>query len=241
MFRGSVSDNILTVTECTGVYRVGRGKGIQGNRNSCYLDATLFSMFSFCGAFDSILMRKYEPHQKLAIDVQKILRDDIVNCLRKDLYCPSGNVMQLRETMHHLDDKLTTAEMDPAEFLQILFKEVLQVPEFIKLSSNESDFFHQVLVQTNENDRNSVPSIQLLFEQSLIMQELRLTEIPSPALILQMPRSGNKYKMYDGIFPNLTIDITDLMENSKCTRLSKNSSWPFSVLRSTYDVHVVVF
>ncbi|CAG7717370.1 unnamed protein product [Allacma fusca] len=195
----------------------GRGKGIQGNRNSCYLDATLFSMFSFTGVFDYILMRKYEPQDKLAVGVQKILRDDIVNTLRKDLFCPSPNVMALREAMHHLDDKLTTAEMDPQEFLQILFKDVLQLDEFIKLSSKESDYFHQVLVQHNENDRGEVPSIQYLFEQSLINQELKLTEIPSPALLLQMPRSGNKYKMYSGIFPNLTIDITDLMENTPRT------------------------
>lgn len=35
----------------------GKFKGIQGHHNSCYLDATLFSMFTFTSVFDSILYR----------------------------------------------------------------------------------------------------------------------------------------------------------------------------------------
>ena len=46
-----------------------------------------------------------------AIEVQRILRDDIVNPLRKELMTPATNVMALRETMLHLDHKLTTEEM----------------------------------------------------------------------------------------------------------------------------------
>lgn len=36
----------------------GKFKGIQGHHNSCYLDATLFSMFTFTNVFDSILYRR---------------------------------------------------------------------------------------------------------------------------------------------------------------------------------------
>ncbi|XP_021952606.1 ubiquitin carboxyl-terminal hydrolase CYLD isoform X2 [Folsomia candida] len=199
----------------------GRQKGIQGHRNSCYLDATLFSMFSFSSVFDSILLQDYrhvvnrrdEEDESLSRNVQKILRDDIVNPLRKNLYCNASNVMKLRETMEHLDGKLTCEEMDPQEFLQLLFDKVLNLSEFMSLSSGQSDFFHQVLVQQTDQDRHKIPSIQQLFEQSLMLQELKLKGVPQPALILQMPRSGNKYKMYDGILPNLTIDITDLLED----------------------------
>lgn len=35
----------------------GKFKGIQGHHNSCYLDATLFSMFTFTSVFDSLLFR----------------------------------------------------------------------------------------------------------------------------------------------------------------------------------------
>lgn len=36
---------------------IGESKGIQGHNNSCYLDATLFSMFTFAQCFDSLLYR----------------------------------------------------------------------------------------------------------------------------------------------------------------------------------------
>lgn len=32
-------------------------RGIQGHHNSCYLDATLFAMFTFTSVFDSVLYR----------------------------------------------------------------------------------------------------------------------------------------------------------------------------------------
>ena len=35
----------------------GRNRGIQGHQNSCYLDATLFVMFSFTSVFDCLLYR----------------------------------------------------------------------------------------------------------------------------------------------------------------------------------------
>lgn len=35
----------------------GQRRGIQGHHNSCYLDATLFAMFTFTSVFDSLLYR----------------------------------------------------------------------------------------------------------------------------------------------------------------------------------------
>lgn len=43
---------------------IGESKGIQGHNNSCYLDATLFSMFTFAQCFDSLL---YRPAEKRVI------------------------------------------------------------------------------------------------------------------------------------------------------------------------------
>lgn len=36
----------------------GSFKGIQGHHNSCYLDATLFSMFAFTNVFDAVIYRE---------------------------------------------------------------------------------------------------------------------------------------------------------------------------------------
>ncbi len=66
---------------------VGRNKGIQGHQNSCYLDATLFAMFSFTSVFDSLLYRPPSPDDIVEYtDVQKVLREEIVNPLRKNLF-----------------------------------------------------------------------------------------------------------------------------------------------------------
>lgn len=40
----------------------GTFKGIQGHHNSCYLDATLFAMFTFTSVFDSLLFRPKQDY-----------------------------------------------------------------------------------------------------------------------------------------------------------------------------------
>ena len=45
----------------------------------------------------------------------------------------------------------------------------------------------------------------------LLLLLLLLFQIPS-VLILQMPRFGKDFKMYDKILPSLELDITDLLE-----------------------------
>ena len=63
---------------------LGQNRGIQGHQNSCYMDATLFSMFAFSMVFDSILHRPRRPKCSNFYDkVQRTLREGIVNPLRK--------------------------------------------------------------------------------------------------------------------------------------------------------------
>ena len=61
----------------------GTMRGLQGHHNSCYLDATLYSMFAFSSVFDTLLHRQrkdgdLEEYEK----VQTVLKDCIVNPLR---------------------------------------------------------------------------------------------------------------------------------------------------------------
>lgn len=61
----------------------GKNRGIQGHHNSCYLDATLFAMFSCTGVFDSILHRPKGNDDIAEYDeVQRVLKEEIVNPLR---------------------------------------------------------------------------------------------------------------------------------------------------------------
>ena len=62
----------------------GKERGIQGHHNSCYLDATLLSMFYFTTVFDGILHRPKRPDDIPEYDeVTKVIREGIVNPLRK--------------------------------------------------------------------------------------------------------------------------------------------------------------
>ena len=61
----------------------GKMQGIQGHHNSCYLDSTLFAMFAFSMAFDSVLYRKKRDDDITEYEqVRNALKDAIVNPLR---------------------------------------------------------------------------------------------------------------------------------------------------------------
>ncbi|XP_046868508.1 ubiquitin carboxyl-terminal hydrolase CYLD isoform X2 [Drosophila willistoni] len=192
----------------------GKFKGIQGHHNSCYLDATLFSMFTFTSVFDSILYRCSGP-QDIAhySSVQKVLRDEIVNPLRKNLYVRADRVMQLRKLLDQLSSVsgLTSEEKDPEEFLNSLLAQIMRVEPFLKLSSGQDSYFYQLFVEKDE--RLTFPTVQQLFEQSFHSSSIKLKEVPS-CLIIQMPRFGKNYKMYPRILPSQVLDVTDIIEDS---------------------------
>ncbi|XP_037498019.1 ubiquitin carboxyl-terminal hydrolase CYLD isoform X5 [Rhipicephalus sanguineus] len=204
-------------------------RGIQGHHNSCYLDATLFAMFSCTHTFDDILNREPE-HDDIEQyeEIQKVLRDDIVNTLRRDRYVPSENVMRLRQLLDGLGcvSGLTTEEKDPEEFLNSLFQ-ALNVQPFLKLSSQQETHLYQLFVA--KNDLLKIPTVQQLFHQSIHECKLKLKKIPR-ALIIQMPRCGKQFKLYDHIVPSLKLDITDALENSPrfcyvCGRQATQECW----------------
>ena len=57
-------------------------KGIQGQKNSCYLDATLYGMFAFSNAFDALLLER-KCVDSFELNVKSILEQKVVNPLRK--------------------------------------------------------------------------------------------------------------------------------------------------------------
>lgn len=64
---------------------VGPWRGIQGECNSCYMDAAFFAMFAFTSVFDSVLL----PHPTSPDDdlpLQFLLTENIVRPLRKRGY-----------------------------------------------------------------------------------------------------------------------------------------------------------
>ena len=82
---------------------LGRNRGVQGHQNSCYLDATIFAMFSFTSIFDCLLYRPANTHDiPEYTEVQKVLREEIVNPLRKNHFVRADKVMKLRQFLDSL-------------------------------------------------------------------------------------------------------------------------------------------
>lgn len=197
----------------------GKNRGIQGHHNSCYLDATLFAMFSCTTIFESLL---YRPPRKDDIpeycEVQRILKEEIVIPLRKNYFVSADMVMHLRTLLEKISSVrgLTSEEKDPEEFLNLLLNEILKAEPYLKLSSGLESFFYQLFVEKDE--KLQLPTVQQLFDQSFLASDIKLREVP-PCLLIQMPRFGRQFKMYPRIIPSLYLDITDVLENSprQCT------------------------
>ncbi|XP_066255282.1 ubiquitin carboxyl-terminal hydrolase CYLD [Euwallacea similis] len=205
----------------------GKYRGIQGHHNSCYLDVTLFSMFTYTAVFDSLLFRPKNQNDIADYEeVQRVLREEIVNPLRKNLYVNADNVMKLRRLLDRLSSVsgLTSEEKDPEEFLNSLLAQILKAEPFLKLNSGQTAFHYQLFVE--KNAELSLPTVQQLFEQSFLTSDIKLSEVPS-CLIIQMPRFGKNYKMYPRILPSQLLDVTDVIEGSprQCMVCGKLAQW----------------
>ncbi|XP_067052965.1 myosin heavy chain, striated muscle-like isoform X2 [Acropora muricata] len=198
----------------------GNMRGLQGHHNSCYLDATLYSMFAFSWVFDTLLHRKRRQTDLPEYDeVQSVLREAIVNPLRLVGFVQADRVLHLRELLDKLSSTagLINEEKDPEEFLNSLVKQVLKADPFLHLKSrnlsmkdSEGEYFYQII--TEKDDSVKIAQVQNILEDSFFSADIILSEVPS-CLILQMPRFGSRYKMYDMILPNLELDVSYIVES----------------------------
>ena len=101
---------------------------------------------------------------------------------------------------------------DPEELLQSLLSQTLKAAPFLELSSGQTAHLYQLFVERDES--KSLPSVQELFEQSFLTSGIKLKRVPS-VLILQMPRFGRQFKVYDRILPSQILDVTDVIEDGK--------------------------
>ncbi|XP_029007610.1 ubiquitin carboxyl-terminal hydrolase CYLD isoform X2 [Betta splendens] len=187
---------------------VGRMKGIQGHVNSCYLDATLFSLFSSSVTLDNIWQRPAEAEQPITCSLRSI-----VSCLRRQGFVPAESVTSFRKELGC--NTFQTDEKDPEEFITVLFQKVLCIEPLLKLRSrgetSQGSYTFQIIVEKEQ--MGQVPTVQQLLDTSCLSSDLKFEEVPS-CLMVQMPRFGNKYKMFNHIIPSTELDITDLLHNS---------------------------
>uniref|UniRef100_A0A8C7V4Q6 Ubiquitin carboxyl-terminal hydrolase CYLD n=1 Tax=Oncorhynchus mykiss TaxID=8022 RepID=A0A8C7V4Q6_ONCMY len=215
-----VHENTPPRTENDGLdIMVGKKKGIQGHYNSCYLDSTLFCLFSFSSVLDTVLLR---PRSKTDVEyyreTQELLRTEITHSFSViHGYVCATKVMKLRRILEKVEaaSGFTSEEKDPEEFLNILFHHILRVDPLLKLRSAgqkvQDCYFYQIFM--DKKDKVGVPTSQQLIEWSFINSDLKFAEAPS-CLIIQMPRFGKDFKMFNKIFPSLELDITDLLEDT---------------------------
>ncbi|CAF91141.1 unnamed protein product [Tetraodon nigroviridis] len=216
-------------------------RGIQGHLNSCYLECTLFSMFSCCSSADWLLFWPTDAEtQPKSEQAQDLLRCEIVNPLRRYGYVCASKTMALRRLLEaaNSDEGFTNQEKDPEEFLNKLFQ-LLQVEPLLKIRSMTQQpqecHLYQLFPPTfpssptsptahspvdspiplaSPSGRMRVASVQTLMESSFLHAGLKLVEAPS-CLLLLMPRFGKDFKMFDAILPTLSLDVTDLLDDSK--------------------------
>ncbi|XP_069376421.1 ubiquitin carboxyl-terminal hydrolase CYLD [Paralichthys olivaceus] len=197
-------------TEQVNQILIGQMKGIQGHCNSCYMDAALFSLFSCSSVLDSMLFKSTTPQDA---PIQKTLLRDIVNPLRSKGFVEGRHIMKLRQQLqrHGYSRSFTTDEKDPEEFLIIIMQHILSLEPLLKLSAGgkvQESYCYQIFL--DQNHSLVLPTVQQLLEHSFHSAGLKLAEVPS-CLILQMPRFGKKFKMFEKIVPSLELDITDLL------------------------------
>ncbi|XP_066572246.1 ubiquitin carboxyl-terminal hydrolase CYLD [Amia ocellicauda] len=189
----------------------GTMKGIQGHCNSCYMDSALFSLFSCSSVLDSLLF-KATPQRDAPI--QTTLLQEIVNPLRTVGFVPARSVMKLRKQLKEGGHcaSFTTEEKDPEEFLSLIMHHILSLDPLLKLKSVgqklQEGYCYQIFL--DQNHSLALPTVRQLLEHSFHSAQLQLAEVPS-CLILQMPRFGKKFKLFDKIVPSLELDITDLL------------------------------
>ncbi|XP_054609552.1 ubiquitin carboxyl-terminal hydrolase CYLD isoform X2 [Dunckerocampus dactyliophorus] len=227
-------------------------RGIQGHLNSCYLDATLFSLFSCCSSADWLLFWPSEEEEDQSSSrAQDLLRCEIVNPLRRYGYVCASKTMALRRLLEAANRNagFTNQEKDPEEFLNKLFQ-LLQVEPLLKIrsmtqkpqechlyqlfpphapaSSSLPSSPHEspVLLPSPLFSRMKVASVQALLESSFLHAGLKFVEAPS-CLLLLMPRFGKDFKMFDAILPTLHIDITDLLDDTlrQCSICQAVARW----------------
>ncbi|KAJ8259171.1 hypothetical protein COCON_G00181830 [Conger conger] len=187
----------------------GRMKGIQGHFNSCYLDATLFSLFSSSMALDSLFRCTVDTEGELL----HILRKRIINRLRRQGFVPAEGVMSFRKQLGC--NSFTTEEKDPEEFITLLLQQVLHLEPLLKIRSGSKttqDAYTFQIIPEKEH-MGPLPTVQQLLESSFLSCDLKFEEVPACLMVL-MPRFGKGYKMFPRILPSTELDITDLLHNA---------------------------
>ncbi|CAF1427872.1 unnamed protein product [Rotaria magnacalcarata] len=204
---------------------LGQNKGIEGDSNSCYMDATIFCMFAYSNVFDSLLNVKTE--KKSLTQLQKLLRENIVHVLRSNI----GFVE--RDALYHLRTQLSEAtgdssfkdvEKDPTEFLRALeglfnFAPLKTIAPDQPPNATASNITTNIMWEMfDPNPHNMLSTnIATIFLNSLSEIPAKLATIP-PFLILVAPRHTRSQRSYRYIIPDRQIALDNKIVQLVCLK-----------------------
>eukprot|EP00162_Nutomonas_longa_P015021 comp22165_c0_seq2/m.52052 comp22165_c0_seq2/g.52052 ORF comp22165_c0_seq2/g.52052 comp22165_c0_seq2/m.52052 type:complete len:319 (-) comp22165_c0_seq2:39-995(-) len=205
----------------------GNWRGIQGQNNSCSVDAVLFALFAADSSCDSYISARNdtvfadETDPRFA-EIRQWLRTRIVNPLRQRFFLEFPAVMKLRTLLHETEllpsASLGSEEKDAEEVILALLK-AMHVKDLFKVLRRidarwivdtlpNSQLYTIVLDDPRRFAFDSQPRLQTLLNMSFQMNETRLAEVPD-LFIVQLPRSGDG-RMFRAIVPDsrLRVEIT---------------------------------
>ncbi|CAF1431148.1 unnamed protein product [Adineta steineri] len=213
---------------------LGKNKGIEGDSNSTYIDATIFCMFAYNNVFDKLLHMevKTEPLKIL----QKVLRETIVHVLRD-----KRNGFVQRDALFHLRLQLSEAthdpsfkemEKDPSEFLRA-FETLFHYAPLKTISpdqppkSDESNITTNIIWEMFDANPHRLPSTNIasIFRNSLSEIPAKLATIP-PFLVLVAPRHTRSQRSYRYIIPDREITLDNSIVQLVCLKCQKTNHDP---------------
>lgn len=192
---------------------LGRFRGIQGENNSCYLDASIMALFFADNSFDFILEQKKLIECQALDQCREFLRLHIVNQLRTRGYVPSAIVFQWRlmiatwfgETKNF--DRHCSEE-EACEFIQFLLasygsddltSSTRSTRTKTPSNLNEGQFMFQLLAPASRQE--AAWTTEQLLADTLGDEKLEFSTL-GKVLILQVPRYGKMERVIDAMIPS---------------------------------------
>jgi hypothetical protein len=216
--------------------------GVQGENNSCYVDASLMAMFYTNDTFDSLLS-SHGATPGCAMDEEiwyykTFLTRHVVNSLRQRGFVEASFVMELRrmiEPFFHggVDFSSNCERHEACDFVRFLIEMIgMQDHRSVSFgieSANDSSgrasmVMSEVMVQllpppNAEHCTLSADQLLLHFQES---QGLHFRDM-AKSLILQLPRNGSKHRPVRAVFPDPYLWV-DEYRSRHCDRNQGSNS-----------------
>uniref|UniRef100_A0A8C9R0Y3 ubiquitinyl hydrolase 1 n=1 Tax=Scleropages formosus TaxID=113540 RepID=A0A8C9R0Y3_SCLFO len=173
---------------------MGDMKGIQGHCNSCYMDSALFRSGHRALLLEPTAGTDLTGLQHHAWPFSIVRRAQGPHAAANLVLAPRTELLFSRYT--HSKWRYGVFHKHRTASRRSTGKKV------------QESYYYQIFL--DQNHSLVLPTVRQLLEHSFWSNSLRLAEVPA-CLILQMPRFGKTFKMFNKIIPTLELDISDLL------------------------------